>query len=456
MRKIIVLAALIVAFSSIPLFVGYKIQNGFEQQIASLNRLPGYSAEILEYNRGLFSATGKINISFAMAPDSQSNAAHKAIATTLNDGIKMDFNAQHGPLLFEPNLSVGLAHFTLTFSEDQVFTQQIKHELDIEQVFVAHLNMKLGGNGHASVNVAPIEANEDNQSLSFGGLNIEYALGNYGERYTLEGRIQPLKILGEGFEVNSSPILLSGNGEGGDFFWGTGKASVTMDSFSIEGPSSLKATGLALKLGVSRSGDDLMDINYTFSLDTLSSSAISGKVNDSVLNITLANIKQSTLKALSEATNGFSPDTAPFLAEKQAELQSLTGEILAESPKMIIEHLAFNLDEDTFLDLKGELGINADLISDPSAVMGNPYMLIPTIDSHMNARFSKSFVTIMLSQYMGSQMEAGADQAQKTNDMIEQFVQSGFLIKYSGGYKMEASFRAAQFMINGKAMPLPL
>jgi len=464
MKKLVFLLLIAVILPSVPWYIGNTLQKQLETHIAHLNEISGYRVKFSHYDRKLLNANAILNISLPESIEKQTDSTEKAITGFLQRGLQFNIDLTHGPLLLKPNATFGLSSLTITLSEDQEFVKSAKEELGLEQLFLGEFLMDLDGKGYARFSLPAMKDNNGIQEFSFGGLELQITLGNFGKKYNINGRTESTFFRDKNIRIESSPILLTGMGEADGSLWKLRNSILSMESFSLKGASlDLQTKGLYANLNLNSHAVNLLDIDYKLSLEQLGSNLLPGHFKNAVLDISLVNIPSSTLRKF-YTRSAYIKKPEP---QKTIELHSLTSELLSKSPKLVLEKIAFEFAESTFLDVQGDIKINSDVVGDTSATTANPFILLPAIESELVANFSEDLILMASQQYMSNQMHAAGvrpeeitamkeDQALQRSLMTEKLLHTGFLLRTDRGFKVVASFNKGEFQVNGKPMPLPL
>jgi uncharacterized protein YdgA (DUF945 family) len=465
MKKLIIFVIIIVAIAAAPWYVGLKAQLELESQIDKFANYPGYSVELLEYNRGLLSSTGKLKIAYSIADVPQNDAMEQKFISVLNDGIVLKLNVTHGPLLTKPEFGPGLSYTEVTLDDSQEFVLEAEKLFAVEDLVRGYALLDLSGTGTGALSMPVLAFEEEDSKFSFGGMHMDYELADYGKKQKTIGTIEALSFSSETLQVRTSPIALEGEGEMGDSIFGTGRFSASLASLNIIGEHTALVENLQLAADVRSPTSGMMDIDYKIALGKFSGSSMPYVLTDSVFDVTLKNLKESAIEKFSRLSVDADFSSPEAMEAHQQKMDVATSEFLSGSPELHLNNIAFKLDENTYMDLVGELKVDGTVAGSPGA-LNNPMMLIPAISANYTANLSEGLLNLAMQQYL-SQQFAGAGmspeetlammegQAVQTAQMVQQFVDMGFLQKTEMGYRIETSFKDGEFKVNGNPMPLP-
>lgn len=463
-KKYIVLAVVIILIAAIPFAMGMLVQNEFEAQLEKIAEYPGYKIEVTEYNRGLLNSTAKVRVAYDVAVPETGEEFEKKFAAAIQEGVLVNFDIDHGPLLSKPGFGPGFSYTVITLDDSQGFVQEAEKLFGVDELVTAEARVELGGAGKGFMQIPALNYSEEGKTFSFGGANIDFELEDFGKKYNSKGSIAAFNFQSDIGQIESSPIVVSGEGEYGNSLYGTGTFKGEMAFLKISGDKQAAVEDIKLDVAVTAPEAGLMDVAYKIELAKVSGSDLPHELKDTIIDIAVHNIRESAVTKLSELGSPDFSDPEAAMAYQQKTNAAMT-ELLAGSPELEIKEFAFKFGEDAWMDLKGKLSIDGEIAGKPEA-QGNPFMLIPAITANYTANLSESMVAMAVQQYLTQQFadsgmspeeieEITANQEQQTSMMIGQFVATGFLQKTDVGYRVETSFKSGELLVNGNPIPMP-
>lgn len=465
MKKYIVIAVIIALIAATPWYVGIKAQKELESQILKLNDYPGYNASFSEYNRGLLHSNGKIKISYDIGATPDDDEMEQKLITALQEGIILNVDVSHGPLLSKPVFGPGLSYTVITLDDSQETIREAEQLFAVDELLTVETRMKMNGDGVGTLIIPALNHSEEGKAFKFGGTTIGFELADFGKKYKSSGTIEAVTFSTDEAQFESSPIAVEGEGSYGESLYGTGTFSAKLASLKISGEKSVQLEQLDIDAEVTNPASGLMNIDYKIALAKVSGSDMPHALTDTVIDISANNLKESAFTKFSELGTQSDFSDPEAMAAYQQKMQAAMSELLAGSPELQVNNLAFKFGDDSWMDLKGKLSVDGAIAGKPE-VQSNPFMLIPAITADYTANLSESLVEMAIQQYLSQQFadsgmsaeeieQMTANQEQQTSMMIGQFVGMGFLQKTDAGYRIETSFKNGELLVNGNPIPVP-
>lgn len=467
MKKLIAFVIIIVVIAAAPWYVGLKAQQELEAQIARIENYPGYSVELIEYDRGLLSSTGKLKFAYQIANVPQNDAMEQKVIDIMNDGIVINLHVTHGPLLTQPTLNPGLSYTKVTLDDSQEFVLEGEKLFSVEELIEGFVLLDLSGKGTGALTMPVLAYEEENAKFHFGGMHLDYELADFGKTQKSSGVIEALSFSDDKVQVQMSAIIVDGDAEMGDSLFGTGSFSASLASLNIIGEHTALIENVQIAGTVTSPADGMMDVDYKIALGKLTGSDMPYALTDSVFDISVKNVKESAVEKFSQLSANADFSSPETMQAHQEKMKLAMAEFLSGSPEILVNKLAFKLDEAAYMDLNGSISVDGAVGGNP-ATLNNPMMLIPAISANYTANLSEGLLKMGIQQYLSQQFAADDDmspedtlammegQAAQSAQMIQTFLDMGFLQKTDSGYRIETSFKDGEFKLNGHAMPLPL
>lgn len=466
MKKLIIFAVIIAVIAAAPWYVGLRAQQELESQIEKFENYPGYSAELIEYNRGLLSSSGKLKIAYEIANVPQNDEMEQKIIGILGEGIIVNLKVTHGPLLTKPGFSPGLSYTEVTLDDSQEFVREAETLFAVEELIEGYALLDLSGKGNGALTMPVLAYEDDNAKFSFGGMRLDYELADYGRTQKSSGVIEPLSFSSDNTQVQMSAITVEGASKMGDSLFGTGSFNASLASLNIIGEHTALVENIQVAADVSNPASGLMNVDYKIALGKLSGSDMPYALSDSIFDITVKNVKESAVEKFSQLSTSADFSSPEAMQAHQEKVNIAMAELLSGSPELLINNVAFKLDENTYMDLSGTMSVDGAVAGNPAA-LNNPMMLIPAVSANYTANLSEGLLKMGIQQYLSTQFaDAGMTpeetlammegQAAQSAQMIETFVGMGFLQKTGSGYRIETSFKDGELKVNGQPMPFPL
>ena len=485
MKKIILGA---ISLFLIAIFVGSFVagpvtKSTLESQIAEINKMPGYKAELVEYNSGWRKADGKIRIGFDwnfftalsandLTPEQKANLAK------MPGHLLLDVRVAHGPILANkltndwPALGLSFVQFTPDVSDNpslKLFQEQAK----VDTLFTYQTLIGLFGGSSFSLDSPPLKFVDEpsGSHFSFGGTQIE---GNYhlgSKAVTFEGVLLPLKLVSEeasfeisAMELSADLVMLNQMTSLGEMEFKVAKMSgldqgqqkSDVSEFSMvdlliryEGEKDSEETvKMAVKYGIGEVvvGDQrLAEMNFQMVFERLGIDTLQ-KYYDQLINLSQN-----------------SDDTPAMLQQQLKMMSELGADFLNQSPAVDIPDISFVMDEGKFsanarVDFDGQgIDITSDDLANPLALMAR---LKVKGDVNVDQKMLDTLGIKMLSDQIKTQL-AAQDQQMPEHDINElaenqlqalvgQQVQQGMIMSTANGYRASFSMDNGAMKLNGK------
>lgn len=465
MKKIITLIVLVVAYLGASYAIGYYSQSNMENQAAQISSVPGYQAEVTDFEHGLFTSGMKLSIDidtdylFADIPELQ-----ELIAMMGETVLIYDVSVYQGPLVFHKGFYPGLFKAEFRLSDEQEWVQELRETLGTDTLMDNVMAMNFFGKGTGYLRIEATDSETEEFELSFGGMDIEYSLEDFGQRYDTSGTVHPSSLTADGGTLSFSALTFSGQGEvSAEAFVNPGRFEINLDSVNFnDGFQTLfSMSGLQTMFeAILDDNDTTFSMNYEFSIDGIESLELSPGISNAHLNMGLLNLDKEGFSSFSEALMAASSMDDEFQA--QMTMMQASSQLLTGTPSLVIRDLSYAQGPDITLDLDGHLS----LIDDISANTGNPLMALAALEAELNLDFTDQFYAQMVEYYVESQLPTEGVNEQFRTQMreqqmnqhmstVQQLLGSGYLRQEGNTYSLNASMAEGQLNVNDMPIPLP-
>ena len=203
---------------------GPVMKSMLESQVAEINKMPGYRAELTEYNTGWRKADGKVEIGFdwdfyTSLSTNDLTPEQKAKLTEVPSYLVLDLQVVHGPILTNEGLGFGLSFIQLTPNVlGNARLKSFQERAKVNELFTYQMVVGLLGGSSFSLASPPLQiADESTGSLfSYGGTHFEGSYNARSKALIAEGALQPFTFVLEGSsfemaatELNADLVLLN-------------------------------------------------------------------------------------------------------------------------------------------------------------------------------------------------------------------------------------------------------
>ncbi len=115
MKKVLIVVALLVAtLAALPFYSGYRVEQELQKVVDAVNDYPGYEASLEDYSKGWLSSSGTLKINFTVVAPGNTGATPEPEDL----GLPVEFNVDHGPLLFNDIATVGWFSYRSSISQE--------------------------------------------------------------------------------------------------------------------------------------------------------------------------------------------------------------------------------------------------------------------------------------------------------------------------------------------------
>ena len=472
-----VLLLLVALLFASPFYVGKKIEDGAQQQVAE-SQSSGYKYT-LDVDRGYRSSVLKYGIEVvptALSTDyGLSTSKANAISEALSKG-EIKVQVDHGPFLTGDGFALGWADINIALDRStSPDIAEVLEIMEVEEFFTASTRVSLSGTGNYEfsvprlIYVGPVSGD----NVRFNGLTGQGSYSDFGRQYSMEAESQGGIVAAQFAYIALGPFSSSIEADMDEDYryWGDMDSDLDVDSIIY----SSEQANISM-FGVKASGDmedgdtaELGDVEYALELESFSSGSL--KVEDVETSFAFSNISKQFLEdymAFEATMDREDPEgmEAEILNFVESELPAL----LRSSPGFSIPKFAFSHEGRTF-DVGIDLAIDGGKLTDDDVVLQNvPMMLLPALDAELILDADESLVNYLVLIRAENSVDAslaGLSEEEVTPElrqaMIDQQVATmlniaegqGFIVNENGRIKSEITFSESTLDVNGRMMPLP-
>jgi uncharacterized protein YdgA (DUF945 family) len=468
MKKLVLsVCALSVAGALItPKLIAGKIESNINKLVSEINALHGYQATLTEVSPTWFNTEGVINISFdpkALNADSASKI----------EGFeaKFQFSADHGPILLKSDNLIGLMSMNVTLADSEV--REYLNWAEDKPLYGAKLYGSLLGNITYKDTIEPFNvSNDDGTNVHYKGYQGNGTFSN--DEWSYKGISLPLTIasqhdgqvtLGE-VEVDihasaSFAQMLETNLYDSD-------SKFNVKSLSIKDDNSSNNIELENLYIVATSAVDkakgLGSVGITYGLGSVDFQDFSA--TDLALAIEVNNISNAFVQAYKKIESELSEDSTEQMQAKLKQfMENNLLTVLEAEPQINITSLRGTLEEGSF-----ESKVNTSLvgITQLPQMLEDPAFWLSHTLADGEIVGDKAVIERIASLVMVSQLKANPQAmnmseeeleqlaAQQVPQMLQMFMQQGFIVANEKSYTSKFTFKDKALTVNDKQIPLPL
>lgn len=435
MKKVLIIIITLAILLTIPsYFVGSKTEVHLNKLMTMSNNNPNYKLSIVEYNKGWFSSTAKVDFELTMDLGPEVPKLPKLLFIQ---------EMQHGPLLWTSNtLGFGLVDSQLTIELPAEWQSELdKIEAINEDTFNVTSRTSFDGSTISYLEMAEIVINEENVLVT-----IKPALANFS--YDLSGHVTGTfdwagMSVGENdkniftlntFHAESDQKLIKGELFSANAIF-SGSFDSTIKSIVVNAgtPSPMfKLSDLGIG-ATSEVNDELIDVNVIFTVAEMEGMNL--KLTDAVYDTSILNLDINVMLEFNELLMEMQQkiQQEPTLAGPAmfTDMQNLIPKFLAANPVLKVNALGVNT-------AQGRIDTEAEIIINPD---------------HYDASNLESLMLALEVDASGQAPEAFFANfgLQAT---IDQLIQQNMLIREDEVLKLQFSFSQGTATVNGNPIPL--
>ena len=436
MKKLLVVILLLVVVAVLggPLLTAKVAKDELELQVAQLNEVPGYKAELIDYQKGWFTATTQLRIGM-----DEAMFAGTPGASEIGDlSLLFDMDIAHGPLLLGDEIGVGLISSKGTLNEtDTPAITEFREKAGLDTLMSYRQVTSLLGVSHYTSTVPAFELSDTQGRVSFGGLDI---FGDYdlkSQTVSGHGTVGKVEISGQGATVVVEPMVMDFDIEILNWMVQLGSQNLVMPGMKVyQGDSAagepiMSMSNAKLVSNADTDGEGTMGVTVTMAMESMNGQGM--ELQDFNLDIAFERISLKAVEQFMEMYNSAMGNMAdPQLAQMQIAMggAALLPEILQQSPVFAIPDLSFKMNGEP-LNADARVEVKAEG-ADMSAVMVDQSLLLQKLVANMNLLVSEG-----LMQQFGPMLGPQAAMLEKTPE----------------GYQLKFSMKDGAATLNGQPLP---
>lgn len=448
-----------------------------ESQIAEINKMPGYRAELTEYNTGWRKADGKVEIGFDwdfytrlsakdLTPEQEARLAE------VPSHLVLDLQVAHGPILTNDGLGLGLSFIQLTPNvSDNARLKSFQERAKVNELFTYQMVIGLLGGSSFSLDSPPLQITDETTGthFSYGGSHFEGSYNARSKALIAEGALQPFTFALEGSsfemaatELNADLVLLNQAVS-------LGEMEVKIATFSgvnrDQGGSATKLsmTDLLMRYDSEQDSDETIKMAVQYGIGKM----VVGDQRLSDMNFQVA-FEHLGIEALQQYYDQLmnlyeNAEDVSAVQQQLAAMSELGSAFLKHSPVVNIPDVSFVMNDGKFsantrVDFDGQ---GTDITP---ADLANPLMLMARLKVvgalNVDRQMLDTLGVKMLADQITAQL-ASQDQQMSEDEinelaqtqlqgMLAQQVQQGILIGTADGYRAAFSMDKGAMKLNGK------
>ena len=447
-----------------------------ESQIAEINKMPGYRAELTEYNAGWRKADGKIEIGFdwdfyTSLSANDLTPEQKARLAAVPSHLVLDLQVAHGPILTNNGIGLGLSFIQLKPNvSDNARLKSFQERAKVNELFTYQMVIGLLGGSSFSLDSPPLQIADDSTSsrFSYGGTHFEGSYNARSKAFIAEGALQPLTFALEGSsfemaatELDADLVLLNQAVSLGDM-------EIKIAKFTGVGPeqggvSELSMADLLIRYEGEKDSDETVKMAVQYGIGEM----VVGDQRLSDMNFQVA-FERLGIEALQQYYDQLinlyeNAEDTSAVQQQLAAMSELGSVFLKYSPAVDIPDVSFVINDGKFsantrVDFDGQ---GADITP---ADLANPLILMArlkvvgalNVDQQMLDTLGVKMLADQISAQLASQNQQMSEDeihelAQtQLQGMLAQQVQQGILEATVDGYRAAFSMDKGAMKLNGQ------
>jgi uncharacterized protein YdgA (DUF945 family) len=475
-----------------PFLLGVAAESRMEERAEKLSESPFTQVHVAEFERGWFTSHAKL--AFSLSDEYRDQLEAQILATLSDDApisgevaafdeqlvdfldgtVLVDVELTHGPIIVDDGLSVGLAGAVLRLDAEDGAIRELQDELGMDDILEIGARTGLDGVTHFEGGIPAMHLTDEEDQVSFSGLNLDGSIDWLNDKYSLQGRSASTQLTGPEGELSISNFYITAEQQRlADYVW-LGDFKLGIEKFSgssqdSEGGETLEIADIEMSTSVkSGSGPESVDFNITYSIGAVS---VPGELdlNDAVVNVTFTDLDVNALATAYELNERFAVATEGDWVGLLPEFQDVAYDILTASPSIAVDPIAFAWNGERF---KARMDLSADAGALPPRAQFS-FMSVgmwnQLLSADLDLDVSRKLAQLIAIDVLRRQLTAGAEQGldispaeidrmstQQAPVLLETFVQQGFINRGPSGYLSSLSYGGGALTVNGKPMPLPM
>lgn len=464
MRAILIIIFLIlIAVLGLPYWFGMKAEHEYNNLMETVSKFENLEIVSKSYKRGWLKSLGEITFSINEGDDNPIEIIEK---DTIYHGPVPIGLLSKGKLNLKPVMAVIETKVEITSDTEKEYSKIIASLPPID----FKTTLSLSGHGTTIISVPSIDRKlEDGKTLKWSGLSGAVNFTPDLKEVSYDINSSKIEIEDDTFRLSIKNINLSSNLSypASNYTNPLGDVEVRIEEFSSEGKDNGELNKVALTnlqfTGSTNQNGNLL--NHTHSLGFEKLVVGRNSYGPGIYELELRNINKDAIeeiqKELNEDQN--TQESATTKEELWARIMKVLPRLLEGSPEIELTKLSIKTGEGEIL---GHALIS--LKGDPE-LAANPLLLLAAVSAELKLSVSKPLLENLLKDYkieeitdeIKSQNEAPPSDKKLQNlgktraqSEIKQMLDQNILVLKNGNYKIEASYRLGEIILNGKPLDL--
>lgn len=464
MRAILIIIFLIlIAVLGLPYWFGMKAEHEYNNLMETVSKFENLEIVSKSYKRGWLKSLGEITFSINEGDDNPIEIIEK---DTIYHGPVPIGLLSKGKLNLKPVMAVIETKVEITSDTEKEYSKIIGSLPPID----FKTTLSLSGHGTTIISIPSIDRKlEDGKTLKWSGLSGAVNFTPDLKEVSYDINSSKIEIEDDTFRLSIKNINLSSNLSypASNYTNPLGDVEVRIEEFSSEGKDNGELNKVALTnlqfTGSTNQNGNLL--NHTHSLGFEKLVVGRNSYGPGIYELELRNINKGAFeeiqKELYEDQN--IQESATTKEEPWARIMKVLPRLLEGSPEIELTKLSIKTGEGEIL---GHALIS--LKGDPE-LAANPLLLLAAVSAELKLSVSKPLLENLLKDYkieeitdeIKSQNEAPPSDKKLQNlgktraqSEIKQMLDQNILVLKNGNYKIEASYRLGEIILNGKPLDL--
>lgn len=469
MKKLVLSACSIAVAAALitPKMVASQVETQLNQIVEEINSAHGYKANISALQSNWFSTTGNIRVTIDIE-DFSAQDVQKEL-----DDFYLDFeiDAQHGPILTQAENGFGLVNMSVALKHEKL--REYLTWSNEQPLYGATVFTDIMGNTSYKDAIEAFTVSDDEQAINvkFEGYQGKGIFNNNTLSY--EGKSKPTSFSVDQVdmfigEIDVNMVATASFTEMLQTGLYDSESKMTVETFTFND----KAKDVGGKLdkiyfeALSKVNDEKQAANITVTYGVGSIEADQFKAQDVELALEINNISKAFVTAYQDNAQMFSQGSE---AEIQANIMKFAQEnllsLLAAEPQINITSLRATLEDGAF---ESHLNTSLNGITQLPDIAQDPMFWLPHVLANGEIKGSKAVIERFAALAMESQIRSNPQAANMSEEQIKQiaaqqvpqilqtFVQQGFIIENEAGYQTNFNFKDKALTVNNNPIPLPI
>lgn len=467
-KRYLALAIIIAVILLLPKYIATQVTPSITNLVASINKMPVYTAQVVEINEGWFSSDAiiKVGIDF-----DQISAGEIESMPTGKAQFLIDFKSAHGPVIISDGFAVALVKWHASYSGNELKPVM---QWDHTQAFYQISGVQQFWNAtqfEDTMQAFVIDHEAQNIRADFAGYKGSGTFSNSNFDYST--------VLGDAtLENDENSALITGV-----------ELEMSIDGNYMEAmDGKLFDTDMVIKIGQFQLTDivgqfEVMDLksfnteliarvdekNGTANIDQrvdIDSASFSGyQIQDLKMDFAINQLSRIFLEKYQKMANQLAGQDPLLVQQQMVEFaQENMLELLSKDPEIDLKNVSATLPEGKF-DINAKAQMLA--ITKLPDNLQDPGFWLSHMMAEANFNSDKAVAEMFAANYLQKQLTANPQTAEMSPEqisqiaaqqapaMIEAMIQQGFIVEENDAYKANVTLKDNQAMLNGKQMPLP-